>query len=187
MQLPSSDSIWYVIRAKAGWEHLAARELREGGFETYLPQRRVKNFIRRQRLIINHYQPLMPGYLFLGVQQGRTVDWGRFRDDVAFRHVGRPLRGSMGPLRVPALMVIAISLEETAGVFDETGATKKANHDKLAERFARGTLAFVTEGAFAGLTVMSECVTANDRIKALIGLFGRMTTVEFDPDILEVA
>lgn len=185
MQLPSSDLSWFVMRAKAGWETLAQLELQAAGYHAYVPRRRVKNFIRRQRLVVNHSEPLMPGYFFLG--ENKPIDWGRLHDH-SFRHVGRPLRNATGfPLRIPASEVIEISVNETEGLYDETGATKKANHDKLAERFAQGTPIRVGEGPFVGLQGFSDGITANDRIKALIGLFGRMTTVEFGEEQLEVA
>jgi transcription antitermination factor NusG len=185
MKLPSQDASWFVIRAKAGWEHLAAEELTAAGFEAYVPRRRKKNFIRRQRLVINHHEPLMPGYLFLGAGKGQAIDWGRLHDDIAFRHVGRPLRGAVGPLRIPAGLVIAISVDEMDGKFDETGATKKANHEKLAGQFAEGTQVRVTEGVFAGFLAMCESVTAQDRVKALVSIFGRLAPVEFMPEQLD--
>jgi transcription antitermination factor NusG len=65
MQIPSIDRDWFVVRTKPGCEALAADELRIGGHETYLPRRRIKNFIRRQRLLTDQTRPLLPGYLFL--------------------------------------------------------------------------------------------------------------------------
>ncbi len=188
MQIPSENSTWFVIRAKAGWEHLAAEELARDGLQAYVPRRRVKNFIRRARLVINHHEPLMRGYLFVGSPAGREIDWGRFHDgDDAwrFRHVGRPLRSATGPLRIPASIVIKISMDETAGKFDETGATKAKNHEKLAERFAPGTEVRVVDGVFAGFMAMCESVTAQDRIKALVSIFGRLAPCEFSPEQLD--
>jgi transcription antitermination factor NusG len=182
MKLPSAEKDWFVARCRVGTERLAADELEDGGFEIYLPQRRVRNFVRRQRLMTNQHQPAMPGYLFVATEKGCQIDWGHLRDNSSFRHVGRPLRGLYGPLRIPAAVIIAISVDEMNGKLDEVGA-----QDKLAERFAKGTEVRAVSGSFANLMAIVESVTGQGRIKALTSLFGRMTTVEFEPEALEVA
>lgn len=186
MKLPSPDKDWFVIRAKPRSEAIAADELNDGGFETYLPVRRVRGFLqRRRRLIVEFHKPLMPGYLFLATERHCTVPWGWIRDNRLMRHVGRPLHGSDGPLRIPAKLVIQISVDEMNGEFDETGYTKRENHYKLAERFAEGSEFRISDGPFMGFMALAECVTPQDRIRALVNIFGRMTTVEFDPHQLE--
>ena len=185
MQIPSAEKDWFVCRTKPGCEQLAADELRAGSYETYLPRKRVKSFIRRGRLMRDQTKPLLPGYLFLASPQGRAVDWAHILHDTAFRHVGRPLRGLLGPLRVPGSIVCQIHVDEVAGKFDETGATKKANHEKLSERFAEGNTFRIIEGPFASFMAASESVTANDRVIALVSIFGRLARAEFDPTQLE--
>jgi transcription antitermination factor NusG len=185
MQIPSIDRDWFVVRTKPGCEALAADELRIGGHETYLPRRRIKNFIRRQRLLTDQTRPLLPGYLFLATPEGRTVDWAHILHDVAFRHVGKPLRGLLGPLRVPGAIVCQIHVDEVAGKFDETGATRKANHSKLEERFAEGNEFRIIEGPFASFMAVSEGVTASDRVIALVSIFGRLARAEFSAEQLE--
>ncbi len=185
MQIPSVDREWFVVRTKPGCESLAADELRIGQYETYLPRRRIKNFIRRQRLMTDQTAPLLPGYIFLASPAGRTVDWAHILHDIAFRHVGRPLRSLLGPLRIPGAIVCQIHADEIAGKFDETGATKKANHSKLELRFHAGLKFRVNEGPFIGFNVLSEGVTPQERVKALVEIFGHMSKVEFDPVQLE--
>lgn len=185
MKLPTLEFPWYVIRAKAGSEHLAADELRVGGYQAYLPCRRRRRFKRRQRIFDEYHEALMPGYLFLA--ESRQIDWGLLRNELTYPHVGRPLRGHDGPLRIPARLVVQINIDEIAGLFDETGATKKANHAKLVQRFPRGSKHRVEEGAFIGFDALVECVTPKERIKALVEIFGRMVAVEFEVDQLEAA
>lgn len=186
MKLPSPDANWYVVTTKSRSEAIAAEELNDGGFETYLPVRRVRGFLqRRRRLIVEFHKPLMPGYLFLATERHRTVPWGWIRDNRLMRHVGRPLHGSDGPLRIPSQLVIQISVDEMAGEFDETGSTKRENHRKLVDRFTEGSKFRITEGVFQNYMALAECVTAQDRIRVLVTLFGRLTTVEFDPHQLE--
>lgn len=182
MKLPSPDKDWFVVRCRPRSEHIAAEELRLGGFETYLPMRRKKNFLRRWRLVVNHHVPAMPGYVFLATEWHRGVDWGRLAYHSDFRHVGEPLRGSCGPLLIHASIIIAISVDEMNGALDEVGA-----HDKLGKRFAAGTQVRIIDGPFASRLAVSEGVAGNDFIDAVMDLFGRQTRVKFEPSQLEVA
>lgn len=192
MRLPSADADWYAVTVRHGnelipSEALAAEELKAAGFETYLPWCR-KKFVRRLRILRNEHTPAVPGYVFLATGTGRTVDWGSFRDNWLMRHVGSPLRGASGsPLRIPSQIIIAISVDEMNGVFDETGATKKANHAKLAERFAKGSEFRIEEGPFIGCRGWVESVTAHDRIRAMIEMFGGLAMAEFMPEQLSAA
>lgn len=187
MKLPILESRWFVVRTQPNAERLATDELRIGGFNAYLPIRRVRNFVRRQRVIRDHEEPLMPGYLFLAEPRTGRIDWGRLRNDIKFRHVGRPLRGAQGPLEIPSRIVVKISEDEIAGKYDETGATKRGKHQKTIEQFPVGGEFRVIDGPFAGFFCEVENVTPQDKIRALVGIFGRLAPVEFDPGQLEAA
>lgn len=179
MQIPSVDREWFVVRSKAGWEHLAAAELRQGGFETYLPMRRIRNFMRRQRLYTEQHKPAFVGHLFLA--DSPRIDWGLFRDNPRFRHVGWPIRDRQGfAHRLPGRLVANISVNETNGVYDETGA-----HDKLAERFVKGRAFMPKSGPFVTFPALVDGVTSSGLIRTLITIFGRDTVVTFDPGQLE--
>ncbi len=181
MKLPSLDREWYVIRARPGWETLAADELRDGGYETYVPMRRIRNFIRRHRVFSNQHRPALAGYLFLASPAGSTVDWGRFLDNPRYRHVGRPLVNAAGIAhRIPARLVVEISVNETNGQFDEQGA-----HDKLAERFVKGRAFTVKDGPLATSNVLIDGVTSSDLVRVLVNIFGRDTIVTVDPSQLD--
>jgi transcription antitermination factor NusG len=187
MKLPLADKNWYVLTARVGLECRAADELRLGGYHCYLPMRRVRDFIRRHRLITNQQRPLLPGYVFLATEKATWVDWGHLRSERLFPHVGRPLQGSCGPLAIPGELIVRINEDEIAGEFDETGETKKQNLDKLAKRFKAGKKFRINEGPFSGFMALSEGVTAKQRVKALVSIFGRLSTVDFDPEQLEAA
>jgi transcription antitermination factor NusG len=187
MKLPTLDTNWYVLRTKVRAESLAEEELRLGGFQAYVPRKRVQKLQGKNRIKIVRDVPLMPGYAFLATPIGRPVEWGVFRDERRYRHVGRPLSGLHGPLRVYSQVVIQIHIDEMEGKFDETGITKAKHHAKLAERYAAGVEFRVNEGPFIGFTVLSEGVTAKDRVRALVELFDTLIPVEFEPDQLEAA
>lgn len=184
MKLIDPTLPWYVITCRTGCEERAWLELRTGGFDAYFPRRRRKVFNRRVRIHRTVEDAALPGYVFLA---GSGIDWGRLHDDRHFEHVGRPLRGADGPLRVPGAVVLQISIDEMAGKFDETGATKKANRAKLAERFPKGKKLRIGEGVFVGFEAVVEAVTAKDRIKALVNIFGRAVPAEFGEEELTAA
>lgn len=187
MKLPTLDTNWYVLRARVRSEAQAADELRQGGYQTYLPWRRVRVSIRRYGPAKETTKPAMPGYLFLAEEKYKPIEWGLLRDELKFPHVGRPICGQYGPLRIPAKLVVKINEEEIAGLYDETGATKKANREKLAKKFAKGLPFRINDGPFWGHTVLSEGITPHDRIAGLVNILGRLAKIEFDPGQLEAA
>ncbi len=127
----------------------------------------------------------MSGYVFVA---GEFIDWGVLAQGRGYEHVGKPLKdGGDGPKRIPGSVVLQISLDEMAGAFDETGATKKAHHAKLVEQFPQGKRVRVREGSLSGFPGFVEAVTPKDRIRALVDVFGRMVPVEFDVDQLDAA
>lgn len=209
MKLIDPDLSWYVVRCRTGVEERCWLELRAGGFDCYFPRARKQKFVGRVcRLRRTVESAALPGHVFVA----GPVDWAKLYSDIdnrpreavehqgrvyivprgietrhRFEHVGKPLGDANGPLRIPGKLVEQISIDEMAGKFDETGATKKANRVKLKERFPAGLPVRVGDGPFMGLFAQVAEVTAKERIRALVSLFGRMTEVEFDPDQLDAA
>lgn len=184
MKLIDASLPWYVVTCRTGAEERCWLELRTGGLDAYFPRRRRKVFNRRMRILRTVEDAALPGYVFLA----GSIDWGRLHDDRHFEHVGRPLRGSDGPLCIPGRIVEQISIDEMAGAFDLTGATRKANLQKLRERFPKGRpVKIVGEGAFRDFAAVVEAVTAKERIKALVNILGRHVPVEFGAEELDAA
>lgn len=184
MKLIDASLPWYVVTCRTGAEDRCWLELRTGGLDAYFPRRRRKVFNRRMRILRTVEDAALPGYVFLG---GTFIDWGVLRDGHSYEHVGRPLRNADGPLCIPGRIVEQISIDEMSGKFDLTGATKKANRAKLAERFPQGMKVRIGEGPFIGFEAIVDAVTAKERVRALVELFGRFSEVEFTPDQLDAA
>lgn len=183
MKLVDPNLTWYVATCRTGMEEKAWLELRAGGIEAYFPRSLRQKFVSgRMRVRRTIESAAIPGYIFLA----GDIDWGKLHADRAYEHVGRPL-GVDGPLRVPGSVVLQISVDEMAGAFDLTGATKKANHAKLKERFPQGRRVRVTEGHLAGFDAYVEAVTPKDRVRALVGILGQHVPIEFDADQLDAA
>ncbi len=178
---------WYVVRCNSGDEEKCWLELRTGGLEAYFPRSRRRVLNRKARIPYHRTaeSAAMLGYVFVA---GESIDWGVLAIGWGNEHVGRPLRdGTDGPKRIPGAIVLQISLDEAAGAFDETGATKKANHAKLTEQFPRGKRVRPTEGPLSGFAAFVDAVTPKARLRVLVDVFGRMVPVEFDVEQLDAA
>jgi transcription antitermination factor NusG len=182
MKLIDPSLTWYVATCRTGSEERAWLELRAGGIEAYFPRSLRKVFNRRVRVHRTVESAALPGYVFLA----GDIDWGKLHADRNFEHVGRPL-GIDGPLPVPGSVVLQISVDEMAGAYDATGATKKANSAKLKALFPQGRRLRVREGHLSGFDAVADAVTAGDRIRALVSILGRMVPIEFDVDELDAA
>jgi hypothetical protein len=119
MRIPTLDQVYYVLRTKGGCEHLAQDELRKGGYFGYVPTYKALRRVGKTRERCLIARPLLTGYLFLATGTGATVAWGDFRDADTYPHVGRPLQGSQGPLRLNSQVVVDIHIQEVDGVFDD--------------------------------------------------------------------
>jgi transcriptional antiterminator NusG len=196
MTISVDDKRWFVLRVRAGMEDGIFAELGAKGYDVYLPRRRYDKENRRMRVIVERTAPLLPGYLFLvhprkdrPADDWREVVGDPHDPDIGIAGVLGPLKGHDGPLRVPASVIEIIIEEEFASVYDETKGGKRArgetDRDKLERRFQVGRQFSVKDGPFSGFLAEVEKLTHDDRVKALVNIFGRMTPVEFEPDQLE--
>jgi transcription antitermination factor NusG len=182
MKLIDPTLTWYVATCRTGSEERAWLQLKAGGIECYFPRSIRRVFNRRVRTHRTIESAAIPGYLFLA----GDIDWGKLHADRNFEHVGRPL-GIDGPLHVPGSVVLQISVDEMAGAYDLTGATKKANSAKLKALFPQGRRLRVREGHLSGFDAVVEAVTAKDRIRALVSILGQYVPIEFEPEALDAA
>jgi transcription antitermination factor NusG len=161
----------------------ASEELRLGGYQAYLPRRRLEKFNRQQRVLSIREEPLMKGYLFMA----EPADWGKLRDEEKFSAVVGPLKGSEGPLEIRAGEVAGILFAEMDLQFDDTDEARRYRGEleatyrlDLEKLFAPGTLMPVLSGPFASFAATVEALTPHDQVKALVNIFGRLVPVTFD-------
>ena len=57
---------WYLIQFKPNSHRLAERNLRQQGFETFLPMQKITH--RKISRFVNDLKPLFPGYMFVSVK-----------------------------------------------------------------------------------------------------------------------
>lgn len=188
MAVTVQDRRWFVVRVKGGMADGVFAELHEAGYDVYLPRRRYDRFNRRMNVTVEWSEPLLPGYLFVvHPRKGQPVDdWTEVR---AINGVVAPLGTGSGPLVIPPPVIEAIITAEFESVYDDTKAARKARGEtdrhRLEQRFEIGRKFRVNDGPFVSFLAEVEQITHDDRVKALVEIFGRMTPVEFDPDQLE--
>lgn len=178
---------WFVLRVRAGQEDAIFADLTDKGYDVYLPRRRYDQQNRRMRVWVERNVPALPGYLFLvHPRKGGTVDdWSEVS---GINGVVGPLNGHDGPLRIPSAVIETVLADEFGSVYDETAAGRRARGEseraRLERQFPAGGKFPVTEGPFAGFMAQVDELTHDDRIKALVDIFGRMTPITFDPQHL---
>lgn len=196
MALTIPSRRWFVLRLrttynltlKAGSTDVAFAALKELGYDVYLPRRRLDRFNRRKNVTVEWSEPLLPGYLFIvHPRPGHAVDdWDEVR---GVDGVIAPLRGERGPLLIPDAVIEAIMTAEFASTYDETTDARRARGETrragLEKRFPPGRLFQVTDGPFASFLAEVESLTQQDRVKALLNIFGQMVPAEFDPKQLQ--
>ena len=134
----------------------------------------------------------MPRYLFAGIPTESHVGVVKNCEGV---EMVLSTEGPYGrPLQVPAASVEQFLLAEVDMRFDETRAARilrgeepRTAKEKTAASFPAGSRARVIDGPFSSFMATIEDATTSGKVKALVDIFGRMASTEFDPDQLEVA
>jgi transcriptional antiterminator NusG len=180
----------YDLRQKAGASDIAFNSLREMGYDSYLPRRRIDCFNRRLRVMAEWSEPLLPGYMFIvHPRPGGAVDnWDEVR---SLKEVLGPLGGADGPLRIPQAVIETLMAAEFSSAYDDTAAGKRfrgeSDRDRLGARFRAGEQFIVTDGPFTSFLAVVDELTHDGRVRALVDIFNRQTPVEFEPGQLEKA
>jgi transcription antitermination factor NusG len=179
------DKHWYVVRTSVKGEEKAYENIRKTGFDTYYPRRRVEIQNHRTHAYRTREDPLMPRYLFVGfISNGANFYKVNCCDGVEC------ILGVNGrPVRISGDHVETIFTAELDMAFDDTRAARihrqeeaASEKENTAKQFPSGTRVMVSEphNPFVQFAGIVEEVTKAGRVIALVELFGRMTSVEFD-------
>lgn len=161
---------YYVVQTKPQKELLAAQEIQNQGFETFLPLIKHLPRMRRGKFLEARLSPLFPKYLF--VQFNPTYDqW-------------RSLNGTRGVIRVmcmdehrpsPVPILTMSSLLQTGGLIEE---------EKAGLPFNPGDTVEFVEGSLKGVQGIVRLCTA-DRVGLLLNLLGRQVLTQSSPRFLK--
>lgn len=160
---------WYAVYTKMQLEVWAQNNLKERGFEVYLPRYlKQRRHARRTEIVP---RPLFPRYLFV-------------RADIGAGH--RPRVNT-----APGVAQMVSFGERPAVVADEIIDEIKAREDDdgyirlgRGQKFAKGEPVKISDGALSNHIGFFECHTDNDRVIILLDLLGRQTRVKVPLDSL---
>lgn len=154
---------WYLVRTKPNAEGTALRNLARQGFEAYVPRLSQSTPWRgrwRDRVV-----PLFPGYLFLGLDEGRQ----------ALAPVHSTI-GVAGVVRFGANYATVpdeILCELRARANPETGLHRLT----LAARLGPGAPVRIVAGPFDGLEGVFQREVGEDRAIVLLSVLGQAASV----------
>jgi transcription termination/antitermination protein NusG len=152
MKLVDTSKAWYVVRTNIRCEDKAASNIRQAGFDVYLPKYRVEKWNKRRNTFREHERMLMPGYLFVGMRDEKVKHFGFVR---ACEGVERFLEYRGNPLRCPPDDIASIQGAEMDLVFDDTRAARIHRKEEAATykatvkmKFPKGSEVMVDDGPF---------------------------------------
>lgn len=149
---------WYVVHTKAREEHKACLQLKEQGYEVFLPLcKAVRKHARKTDIVL---KPLFPRYLFVGFDVN-TDPWRKINST---RGVSYIMQQGDKPIAVRGKVIEQFKQKSdhrgvvTSGLFD---ALKKG--DKLE----------IVSGSFEGMDATFETMTDQERVNVLLTILGR--------------
>ncbi|MCW9034142.1 MAG: transcriptional activator RfaH [Rhodospirillales bacterium] len=155
---------WYVIHSKASKEAVAEANLKNQGYETYLPRYRKER--RHARKVDTVLAPLFPRYLFVCVDI-EVERWLAINNTIGVSHV---LCEGSRPMPVPEGVVQAIRGRE-----GEDGCLKL----ELAH-FKKDQLLRVLDGPFEDMVGLFAEQQDTNRVVLLLDLLGREVKVHVE-------
>lgn len=164
---------WYAIYTHTGNEKRAEIELKERGYEVYLPVETV--WCRHSRSKTRRDRPLLVRYLFVGLKVGQSFYQVRSAPGVE-----KILGLNDGkPLQVPQEFITRLKDAQSQGEFDKTGKPPLP-------AYVRDQTVRINAGKFTGFTALFVSATTNQRARVL--LKGRLSgMLELDQEHLEAA
>ena len=162
---------WYVIYTHANGEEKALINLRQQGFDAYLP--RYRKARRHARKVETVRRPMFSRYMFVSIdverEQWRSIN-GTFGVASLFCHGEKPMAVPMG---------IIESIQQSE---DENGVV-----DLSPPGLKRGDRVRIVDGAFSDSTALIEEVSDTKRVILLLTLMGREVRVTAPMENLAIA
>lgn len=147
---------WYVVYTQAQKEVVARRNLANQGFETYLP--RYNRRCRHARRVYSVLAPLFPRYLFVRMDP-KAQRWRSINGTLGVSYL---LSEGPEPLPISDAVIDTIRSHEDSGLVRISPPA-----------FARGQRICVTDGPFADIMGLFECVDDQQRVVLLLEFMGR--------------
>lgn len=178
-------SQWSILRVTPHMERKVRDVLIDQGVPCLVPEERFRP--------ANHWRPrtrpLMPGYVFAELRNDDALDIARAN------HAVREVMCRDGrPVRCPPVLIGVMILLEAWRAFDSTSRVPVSRRDKrrgrravCVSRWEHGQRVKVSGGPFAGFFAEVLRAERADRVEILVSIFGRVTEVSLDEEMVEAA
>ena len=161
--------IWYIVQFKRNSHRVAARNLSQQGFKTFLP---LHSFTRKsQYKFVTNIEPLFPGYMFVSIDLGKEP-WHKINSTLG---VTRLICQDGIPLKVPEEIVSALMSR-----CDSSGKLLPP------KSLASGDSVKVLSGALANFIATVETFDTKQRIWVLMEIMGQVTRVQVALDQIKL-
>ena len=161
---------WFILQFKPNSHHLAAKNLNQQGFETFLPLHDTTS--RRLSRFINTSKPLFPGYMFIKFDRAES-EWHKINSTYGVSHL---ITFNSILKSIPTILV-----DHLMKRYDLSGKLlpiQKLKKDDEVE---------VLKGPFANFIATVEKYEADQRIWILVDLMGRKTKIQTPSDNLTLS
>lgn len=170
MTLHDGDLNWFLAQVKPNCGHIAQRNLKRQGYQTFLPLQDVTQ--KRSGKFVTAKRPLFPGYIFVAFDAAR----GLWRTINATYGITNLVRFGSAPAVVPHHLVSL--LMERCG---DDGTLLPP------ELLQPGDRVLLTRGAFANFVAEVEAIDPDRRVWVLMDIMGGQTRVKVSADQLTSA
>jgi transcriptional antiterminator RfaH len=157
---------WYLVHTKPRQEIAALTNLRNQGYECYLPKMRIER-VRRSVASVG-LEPMFPRYLFIRLETGdHAKSWSPIRSTPG---VSQLVRFGDRPAKVDDRLIELLQWREQS--------------QPVEELFRGGDRVIITEGSFAGIEAIYQAPSAEHRALILLELLSRPITVRVQTGVL---
>ena len=163
---------WFVVQTQVNGEAKAAQNLKQQGYDVYLPRYLKRR--RHARKVDFTAKPLFPRYMFVAIDMATQ----RWRSVQSTFGVSRLVCNGDEPAAVPEGVVDALKQRE-----DERGFVRM----DLKPSFAVGDKVRVLAGAFMDNAGLFHGIADHDRVSILLDMLGRKVRVLLDADMVAAA
>ena len=161
---------WFILQFKSNSQHLAAKNLNQQGFETFLPLYDTTS--RRLSRFISTSKPLFPGYMFIKFDRAES-QWHKINNTYG---VSRLITFNSLLKSIPTKFVDSLMKR-----YDSSG--KLIPIQKLKE----GDRVKILKGPFADFIASVENYEREQRIWVLMDLMGRTTKIQIPSEALNLS
>ena len=166
------DEHWYVIHTKPRQEQRALSNLKQQGYQCYLPMIAIEKLSSERLGIIK--EPLFHRYLFISLDASRYgQNWS-------------PIRSTWG---VSGLVSFGSEPAKiNSGLIDLLRQHEQDLSELPQRLFSPGEKLVVADGPFAGLQAIYQMASGENRAMVLIELMGKSTQMQITPaSLLKIA